>query len=138
VVALFWFTKALTTAFGKSASDWSGHAMSPIAAVLLGFVGFCVALTVQLRARRYVATRYWFAVAMVGVFGTMAADVLHVGFHVPYSASIVLLVVLAAVFVAWWLTERTLSVHSINNVRRELLYWPRWWRPSRWERQSAT
>jgi uncharacterized membrane-anchored protein len=27
--------------------------------------------------RRYLAWTYWFAVVMVGVFGTMAADVLH-------------------------------------------------------------
>ncbi len=38
--------------------------------------------------RRYVAWTYWFAVVMVGVFGTMAADVLHVGFRVPYIASL--------------------------------------------------
>jgi uncharacterized membrane-anchored protein len=124
VVALFWVTKALTTAFGESASDWLVHAMSPVGAVLLGFVAFCAALAVQLRATRYVAVRYWFAVAMVGVFGTMAADVLHVGFHVPYAVSTVLFViVLAAVFITWWRTEHTLSVHSINTVHRELFYW---------------
>src|SRR5690242_3951118 len=76
IVALFWATKALTTAFGESTSDWMVHRIAPVAAVLIGFVGFCVALTLQLRADRYSAWRYWFAVAMVGVFGTMAADVL--------------------------------------------------------------
>jgi uncharacterized membrane-anchored protein len=45
------------------------------------------ALTLQFAMRRYLAWTYWFAVVMVGVFGTMAADVLHVGFGVPYSAS---------------------------------------------------
>jgi uncharacterized membrane-anchored protein len=124
VVALFWSTKALTTAFGESTSDWSVHAIAPVAAVLIGFVFFCVALVVQLRARTYSPWRYWFAVAMVGVFGTMAADVLHVGFHVPYTASTILFaVVLAAVFVAWYRVEHTLSVHTIVTRRRELFYW---------------
>jgi uncharacterized membrane-anchored protein len=124
VVALFWVTKALTTAFGESTSDWLVHAMSPVAAVLLGFVAFCAALGWQLRAHTYSAARYWLAVAMVGVFGTMAADVLHVGFHVPYTVSTPLfMVVLAAVFLTWWRTEHTLSVHSINTLRRELFYW---------------
>jgi uncharacterized membrane-anchored protein len=123
-VALFWVTKALTTAFGESASDWLVHAMPPVDAVLLGFVALCAALAVQLLARRYVAVRYWFAVAMVGVFGTMAADVLHVGFHVPYTVSTALfVVVLAAVFFTWWRTEHTFSVHTINTFRRELFYW---------------
>ena len=81
----FWTAKLLTTAFGESASDFLVHAMPPVAAVLLGFVAFLVALGVQLRARAYRPATYWFAVAMVGVFGTMAADVLHVGFGVPYA-----------------------------------------------------
>jgi uncharacterized membrane-anchored protein len=124
VLAIFWITKALTTALGESTSDYLVHAMPPAAAVLLGFVAFCGALAVQLRAPGYSAVRYWLAVAMVGVFGTMAADVLHVGFAVPYPVSAVLfLVVLAAVFVGWQRTEGTLSVHSVVTRRRELFYW---------------
>jgi uncharacterized membrane-anchored protein len=100
------------------------HAMPPVLAVLIGFVCFCGALAVQLHQQRYRAWSYWFAVVMVGVFGTMAADVLHVGFHVPYSVSSTLYgVVLVAVFVSWQRTERTLSIHTINTPRRELFYW---------------
>jgi uncharacterized membrane-anchored protein len=32
-------------------------------------------------------------------------------------------VLLAVVFTAWWLVERTLSVHEITTTRRELFYW---------------
>ena len=124
VAAMFWITKALTTAFGESTSDWMVHAIPPVAAVLLGFVAFCIALGLQLRAPAYSAWRYWFAVAMVGVFGTMCADVLHVGLGVPYAVSTVLFaLILAAVFVAWYRCERTLSMHSITTQRRELFYW---------------
>ena len=63
------------------------HRLDPVLAVMLGFAGFLVALALQLAMRRYVAWTYWFAVVMVGIFGTMAADVLHVRFHVPYAAS---------------------------------------------------
>jgi uncharacterized membrane-anchored protein len=60
----------------------------------------------------------------VGVFGTMAADVLHVGFKVPYIASTILYaVVLAGVFITWDRTEHTLSIHSIDTPRREAFYW---------------
>lgn len=124
VVALFWVTKALTTAFGESTSDWMVHAMPPVGAVLIGFVVFCIALGMQLRAPAYSPWRYWFAVAMVGVFGTMAADVLHVGLGVPYAVSAVFFaLVLAAVFVGWYRCEGTLSMHSITTPRRELFYW---------------
>lgn len=120
----FWVIKALSTAMGESTSDYLVHAMLPQLAVLLGFIAFVVALVLQFRQGRYVAWSYWLAVAMVGVFGTMAADVLHVGLHVPYTVSAALYaLVLAGVFFTWWKVEGTLSIHSIDTPRRELFYW---------------
>jgi uncharacterized membrane-anchored protein len=124
ITVYFWVLKALSTAMGEATSDYLVHAMAPVSAVLLGFAGFVLALALQFSVRRYLAWTYWFAVLMVGVFGTMAADVLHVGFGVPYIASSILYaVVLAAVFVTWQRTERTLSIHSIDTARREAFYW---------------
>jgi len=124
ITAFFWIIKGLSTALGESTSDYLVHAMSPVVAVLLGFAGFVIALALQLSRHRYVVWAYWLAVVMVGVFGTMAADVLHVGLGVPYVASSALYaIVLIAVFVAWQRTEKTLSIHSIDTVRRELFYW---------------
>jgi uncharacterized membrane-anchored protein len=58
------------------------------------------------------------------VFGTMAADVLHVGLGVPYVVSTAFYsVVLAVIFVLWYRSERTLSIHSIYTRRREVFYW---------------
>lgn len=120
----FWATKALTTGMGESASDYLVHSMAPVLAVALGAIAFTCALTVQFRAPRYVPWIYWLAVAMVGVFGTMAADVLHVGLGVPYLASSTFFAVtLALVFLVWYRTEGTLSIHSIHTARRELFYW---------------
>jgi uncharacterized membrane-anchored protein len=124
ITAYFWAIKALSTAMGESTSDYLVHAMDPVAAVLLGFVGFLAALALQFSMRRYVAWTYWLAVVMVGVFGTMAADVLHVGFGVPYPVSSVFYgIVLAAVFVSWQRTEKTLSIHTVDTPRREAFYW---------------
>jgi uncharacterized membrane-anchored protein len=124
ITAYFWAIKALSTAMGESTSDYLVHAMDPKIAVVLGFIGFAAALALQFRARRYIAWTYWLAVVGVGVFGTMAADVLHVGFGVPYIASSLLYAfVLAAVFIGWYRTEHTLSIHSVNTPRRELFYW---------------
>jgi len=124
ITAYFWAIKALSTAMGESTSDYLVHAMNPELAVALGFLGFVAALALQLRMRRYIAWTYWLAVVGVGVFGTMAADVLHVGFGVPYIASSVLYAIaLAAVFTGWYRTEKTLSIHSVDTPRRELFYW---------------
>ena len=124
VGVFFWLIKSLTTALGESTSDYLVHALDPVPAVLVGFAGFAVALPLQFAMRRYVACTYWLAVAMVGVFGTMAADVLHVGLGVPYLASAALCGVgLTVIFATWRRSEGTLSIHSIDSTRRELFYW---------------
>ena len=76
ITAYFWAIKALSTAMGESTSDYLVHAMDPKVAVVLGFIGFVAALALQFWMRRYNAWTYWLAVVGVGVFGTMAADVL--------------------------------------------------------------
>jgi len=124
ITVYFWIVKGLSTAMGESTSDYLVHRIHPVPAVLLGFAGFVVALLLQFAMRRYLAWTYWFAVVMVGVFGTMAADVLHVGLGVPYVVSTALFaVVLAAVFAVWQRSEGTLSIHSVTSRRRELFYW---------------
>ena len=124
ITVVFWVIKGLSTAMGEATSDYLVHAMAPELAVLLGFAGFVGVLALQFRKGRYAPWTYWGAVVMVGVFGTMAADVLHVGLGVPYTASTVLYAaVLIGVFVAWQRTEKTLSIHSIDTPRREVFYW---------------
>ncbi len=124
VTAVFWVAKVLSTGMGETTSDYLVHRVGPYVAVALGAAGLVVALALQARARRYVAWIYWLAVVMVSISGTMAADILHVGFGVPYVVSTVLYaVVLAGVFIAWQRSEKTLSIHSITSVRREAFYW---------------
>jgi uncharacterized membrane-anchored protein len=124
ITAYFWIIKGLSTAMGEATSDYLVRVLGPIPAVLLGFIGFAIAMVIQFSARRYVAWSYWLAVVMVGVFGTMAADVLHVGFGIPYYVSTTFYaVILAAVFVVWRATEKTLSIHTVDSPRREVFYW---------------
>jgi uncharacterized membrane-anchored protein len=124
VTVYFWVVKILTTAMGEAVSDYLVHTFNPYVAVTAGFAAFAVAMAIQFRARAYVPWIYWLAVAMVAVFGTMSADVLHVEFHVPYIASTLLFAVaLVVVFGTWQRSEGTLSIHSIVTRRREAFYW---------------
>jgi uncharacterized membrane-anchored protein len=124
VTAYFWVVKLLTTAMGEAVSDYLVNDWNKYLGVLLGFVVFAVAISVQFRARTYSTWRYWAAVSMVAVFGTMCADVLHVVLGLPYTVSFTLYAVLLAVtFTVWYRSERTLDVHSINTPRREVFYW---------------
>jgi uncharacterized membrane-anchored protein len=124
VTLFFWATKVLTTGMGETTSDFLATHLDQVVAVGLGGIAFVAALALQFAARRYTAWIYWTAVVMVSVFGTMAADVLHVGLGIPYVVSTAFYaVVLAAVLTAWYMTERTLSIHSIRTRRREGFYW---------------
>jgi uncharacterized membrane-anchored protein len=124
IVLAFWIAKLLTTALGESTSDYMVFHINPYLAVTLGGVGLVVALVLQFTTRRYIAWVYWLAVTMVAIFGTMAADVIHIVLHVPYLDSTLFFSgALAVVFAAWYLVERTLSIHSIDTRRRELFYW---------------
>ena len=109
---------------GEATSDFLVYQIDPVVAVILGAIGLAVAMTLQLLVRRYVPWNYWLAVAMVAVFGTMAADVIHIGLGVPYVVSTAFFALaLAVVFLTWYTFEKTLSIHSIYTPRRELFYW---------------
>ena len=124
ITAYFWIIKVLTTGMGETTSDYLVRHINPFIAVALGGIGFVIALALQFSARRYVAWIYWLAVIMVAVFGTMAADVLHIGLGVPYLISTIFFTIaLAVIFAVWYSTEKTLSIHSINTFRREIFYW---------------
>jgi uncharacterized membrane-anchored protein len=121
---VFWVIKVLTTGMGETASDYLARALDPVVAVGLALVCLVGLLAAQMRAERYRPWLYWAAVAMVSVFGTMAADVAHVVVGIPYAVSTaVFAVVVAGVLLAWHRTEGTLDIHSITTSRREAYYW---------------
>jgi uncharacterized membrane-anchored protein len=121
---LFWLIKVLTTAMGEVTSDYLVRTFNPVIVVPLAALALAAALLVQLRARRYVPWTYWLAVVMVAIFGTMAADVLHIELGIPYLISTAFFALaLVGIFGAWQASEGTLSIHSIDSRRRELFYW---------------
>ncbi|NDZ79336.1 hypothetical protein G3I19_12575 [Streptomyces sp. SID10853] len=124
VTVWFWVVKVLTTGMGETASDYLARTLGPIVAGGLGLAGLAALLFLQFRTVRYGAWTYWSAIVMVSVFGTMAADVVHVVAGVPYAVSVVgFAVALAALLMTWYASEGTLSIHSIRTRRRECFYW---------------
>jgi uncharacterized membrane-anchored protein len=124
ITLMFWVVKILTTGMGETTSDFFATQINPVYAVTITATALALSLAVQFRVKRYVPLLYWLNVVMVSVFGTMAADVFHVGLKVPYLFSTLFYaVLLAVIFFVWFLSEKTLSIHSINTFRRELFYW---------------
>ena len=120
----FWIIKLLSTAMGESTSDYLVFHINPYVAVAFGSIGLIISLILQLWVKKYVAWIYWLTIVMVAVFGTMAADILHVVIGIPYLITTIFFSVsLALIFIIWYKVEKTLSIHSINTSRRELFYW---------------
>jgi uncharacterized membrane-anchored protein len=123
ITAIFWILKLITTGMGEAMSDFLGDHSVPIAAAI-GIFGLWFAIWLQMRQREYKAPYYWFAVMMVAIFGTMAADGIHDGASIPYSVTTPLFgLVMAAIFCCWYRSEGTLSIHTITTRRREGFYW---------------
>jgi uncharacterized membrane-anchored protein len=126
VTLWFWVIKVLCTTVGESAADFLNVNLnfgltgtSIVTGILL-----VIALVFQFRADRYAPGRYWTTVTLVSVFGTLVTDNLTDSVGVPLQASTVIFgVLLAVTFLAWYSSEKTLSIHSILTARREAFYW---------------
>jgi uncharacterized membrane-anchored protein len=126
ITLIFWIAKLATTAFGEAFSDYIffNDYIGRNPAILMGLAFLIVCLIIQFRTRKYVPWVYWLAVTAVSIFGTMSANFLNKDLGMPlYASTLLLLGLQAAVFIAWYVTEKTLDVHSIYTRRRELFYW---------------
>jgi uncharacterized membrane-anchored protein len=126
VTLFFWIIKILSTTVGETGADYLAvHAGLGIA-VTDGLMAalLAAALTVQLRAARYVPWLYWLSVVLLSVVGTQITDALTDKLGVSlYVSCAVFAIALASVFACWYRRERTLSIHTIVSRRRELFYW---------------
>jgi len=126
VTLLFWIVKIMSTTVGETVADFLATTLN------LGLTGttwvmmalLIVALIVQFRQRRYVPAAYWVTVVLISVFGTLVTDNLTDNLGVElWMTTVIFAVALTIVFIAWFVTERTLSIHSITTRRREAFYW---------------
>ncbi len=126
ITILFWIVKILSTTVGETAADFLSEnlglglpATTAIMSVLLA-----AALVAQFSVRRYIPAIYWFAVVLISVVGTLFSDNLVDNLGVSlWTTTGIFGAGLVASFVAWYRSERTLSIHSIVTRRREAYYW---------------
>lgn len=126
VTLLFWIVKIMSTTVGETVADFFsttlGLGLNGTTLVMLALL--IAALIVQFRQRRYVPAAYWVTVVFISVFGTLVTDNLTDNLGVElWMTTVIFAVALTIVFIAWFLTERTLSIHSITTGRREAFYW---------------
>ncbi len=126
VTLYFWIIKILCTTVGETAADFLSEKLKfglTNTSVLMGAL-LLVVLALQFRAEKYVPSIYWLAVVLLSIVGTLITDNLTDHFGVPLVISTsVFSAALVVTFVVWYLSEKTLSVHSIVTTKREFFYW---------------
>ena len=126
VTLVFWMIKVLATTVGETAADVLSTTFH-LGLVVTSYVmaaAFIIVLVIQVKSKKYVPATYWITVVFISVVGTLISDNLVDNLGVSLvTTTLIFSVALAAVFIAWYLSERTLSVHTIVTTRRELFYW---------------
>jgi uncharacterized membrane-anchored protein len=122
----FWIIKLLAVTMGETAADYLavnlGLGLSATSLIMCAVLA--AALAAQFYQRRYQPWAYWLAVVLISIVGTLVSDNLVDNLGVTLEATAIGFgVVLAVVFLAWYLSERTLSIHTIFTSRRETFYW---------------
>jgi uncharacterized membrane-anchored protein len=126
VTLFFWIIKVCCTTVGETVADFLNiHLNLGLTGTTLVMVGLLsITFIFQFASRKYVPGIYWLAVVLISVVGTLITDNLTDHFGIPLETTAVIFgIALAATFIIWYGSERTLSVHSIDTVRREGFYW---------------
>mgnify|MGYP006269159015 CR=1 FL=1 len=126
VTAYFWIIKVLSTTVGETFADYLSTNLNFGEQGTLVFMGALLAASLgwQFALKRYFAPAYWLSVVLISVTGTLVTDNMVDHWHVTLvESTITFAVLLTATFVWWYRAEGTLSIHSIDTVRREAFYW---------------
>ena len=122
----FWLIKIMATTVGETAADLLSTTLK-LGTIVTSWVMaalLIVALVFQFRAKRYVPPVYWLVVVFISVVGTLISDNLVDGMGISLvTTTVIFSISLIIVFIAWYASERTLSVHTIVTTKRELFYW---------------
>lgn len=122
----FWLIKIMAVTMGETAADYLAVNLGlglTVTSLIMGGI-LIVALVLQFAQKRYVPWAYWLAVVLISVIGTLVTDNLVDNFGMRLeTTTIIFSIALALTFIAWYVSEKTLSIHTIVTTRREIFYW---------------
>lgn len=126
VTLVFWLIKMMSTTVGETLADslnFNLHFGLFGVTALMGVL-LLISLVVQLRTTGYRPVRYWMAVVLISIFGTLVTDNLTDHLGVPLAVSTIgFSLLLMITFIAWYRSQKTLSIQSIITLKQELFYW---------------
>ena len=126
ITVFYWILKLLASAAGGVLTDLltSTPGLGLAVTTMLVVTSVAVVMLIQFSAGGYRPRLYWLAVVLLSIFGNLIVDNLTEVLEVPLdAAACACAVLLTGTFIAWYLTERTLSIHTVDTTRRETFYW---------------
>jgi len=122
----FWIIKILATTLGETGGDTVSMTMNLgyLSSTFI-FLGVLAVLVIaQIMAKRFSAWLYWATIIASTTAGTTMADFATRSVGIGYAGgSAILLVSVLAVLMFWQLSEKSISVDTVNTPRVEIFYW---------------
>lgn len=122
----FWAIKILATTLGETGGDTLSMSMNLgyLSSTFI-FLGILAVLVVaQVMAKRFNPWLYWAAIIASTTAGTTMADFATRSLGIGYAGgSTILLVSVIGVLLLWHMSEKSISVDTVNTPRVEIFYW---------------
>ena len=123
---LFWIIKILSTTVGETAADYLSVNLNlglTLTAIIMGVITIGVTYW-NFKQKKYFPPSYWLLIVMMSIEGTLITDLLVEKLNVSIlTLDVVFTIAMGLLFYFWYKKEHTLSIHSINNDKRERFYW---------------
>ncbi|HSC61751.1 MAG TPA: hypothetical protein VLC29_11010, partial [Rhizomicrobium sp.] len=122
----FWIIKILATTLGETGGDTVSMTMN--LGYLIGSAIFLTVLVVlviaQIAAKKFHPLLYWATIIASTTAGTTMADFADRSLGIGYAGGATLLLgCVIACLVAWYWSEGTVSVDTVNTPKVEAFYW---------------
>ena len=122
----FWVIKILSTTVGETAADYFSVNLNfglVLTAIIMGVITIGVTYW-NFKQKKYFPPSYWLLIVMMSIEGTLITDLLVEKLNVSIlTLDVVFTIAMVLLFYFWYKKEHSLSIHSINNDKREMFYW---------------
>ena len=126
IILLYWVIKIASTTLGETGADMFSMTFKLGYAETIGIflAVFAGLFALKLVVRGYHPVVYWLTFTASAIVGTAISDFIDRTLHLGYAlGSLVLVALLGAILLAWYMKERSIQVERITTFGAEVFYW---------------
>lgn len=126
IIFLYWVIKIASTTLGETGADMFSMTLNLGygTTITIFMMIFLLFLTIKMILKRYDPSIYWLTFTATAIAGTAISDYIDRTLGLGYTTgSLILILLLLAVLVLWYVKEKSLSVENITTASAEIFYW---------------